>query len=131
MRHFLQSSDVPSDFKLTSFSLWFSLSEAEEWREAESLYVLVHRPVQPFPELSLWDGTRWQQPTRPCFAVGRDVSNGSDRGRVYMEEQATLLQHGDNGANVEIPNSEQSIIVHEQSQPPWVPSPKSQAPRSL
>ena len=52
------------------------------------------------------------------------VSNGSDRGRVYMEEQATLLQHGDNGANVEIPNAEQSIIVHEQSQPPWVPSPR-------
>ena len=51
------------------------------------------------------------------------VSNGSDRGRVYMEEQATRLQHGDNGANVEIPNAEQSIIVHEQSQPPWVPSP--------
>ena len=52
------------------------------------------------------------------------VSNGSDRGRVYMEEQATLLQHGDNGVNVEIPNAEHSIIVHEQSQPPWVPSPR-------
>ena len=52
------------------------------------------------------------------------VSNGSDRGRVYMEEQATRLQHGDNGANVAIPNAEQSIIVHEQSQPPWVPSPR-------
>ena len=52
------------------------------------------------------------------------VSNGSDRGRVNMEEQATRLQHGDNGANVEIPNAEQSIIVHEQSQPPWVPSPR-------
>ena len=29
MRHFVQSSDVPSDFNLTSFCLWFSLSEAE------------------------------------------------------------------------------------------------------
>ena len=47
MRHFVQSSDVPSDFNLTSFSLWFSLSEAQERREAESLNVLVHRPVQP------------------------------------------------------------------------------------
>ena len=35
MRHFVQFSDVPSDFNLTSFSLWFSLSEAEERREAE------------------------------------------------------------------------------------------------
>ena len=52
------------------------------------------------------------------------VSNGSDRGRVDMEEQATRLQHGDKGANVEIPNAKQSIIVHEQSQPPWVPSPR-------
>ena len=50
MRHFVQSSDVPSDFNLASFSLWFSLSEAEERREAESLYVLVHRPVQSSPE---------------------------------------------------------------------------------
>ena len=35
---FVQFSDVPSDFNLTLFSLWFSLSEAEERREAESLY---------------------------------------------------------------------------------------------
>ena len=66
MRHFVQSSDVPSDFNLTSFSLWFSLSEAEERREAESLYVLAHRPVQLFPEFGLRDGTRWQLPTRLC-----------------------------------------------------------------
>ena len=46
------------------------------------------------------------------------VSSGSDRGRVHMEERATRPQHGDNGANFEIPNAEQSIIVHEQSQPP-------------
>ena len=38
MRHFVQSSDVPSDFNLTSFSLWVRLSEAEERREVESLY---------------------------------------------------------------------------------------------
>ena len=52
------------------------------------------------------------------------VSNGLDRGRVYMEEQAILLRHDNNGLNVEIPNAEQSIIVHEQSQLPWVPSPR-------
>ena len=44
-----------------------------------------------------------------------------DRGRVYMEEQATLLRHDNNGVNVEIPSAEQSITVHEQSQLPWVP----------
>ena len=52
------------------------------------------------------------------------VSNGLDRGRVYMEEQATLLRHDNNGVNAEIPSAEQSIIVHEQSQPPSVPSPR-------
>ena len=52
------------------------------------------------------------------------VSNGLDRGRVYMEEQAILLRHDNNGVNVEIQSTEQSIIVHEQSQPPWVPSPR-------
>ena len=50
------------------------------------------------------------------------VSNGLDRGRVYVEEQAILLRHGNTGVNVEISSAEQSIIVHEQSQPPWVPS---------
>ena len=122
-----------SEFNLTLFSLWFSLSEAEERREAESLHVLVHRPVQLFPEFGLRDGTRWQLPTRSCFAVGCDrclngrsgygFQWGLDRGRVYMEEQAILLRHDNNGANVEIPSAEQSIIVHEQSQPPRVPSP--------
>ena len=27
------------------------------------------------------------------------------RGRVYMEEQATLLRHDNNGVNVEIPSA--------------------------
>ena len=40
------------------------------------------------------------------------VSNGLDRGRVYMEEQAILLRHDNNGVNVEIPSASQSIIVH-------------------
>ena len=40
------------------------------------------------------------------------VSNGSDRGRVNMQEQATLPQHGDNGANV---GAESAA---------WVPSPR-------
>ena len=30
------------------------------------------------------------------------VSNGLDRGRVYMEEQAILLRHDNNCVNVEI-----------------------------
>ena len=55
------------------------------------------------------------------------VSNGPDRGRDYMEEQATLLQHGNTGANVEIPKAEQSITVHEQSQSLWVRIPKRHA----
>ena len=52
------------------------------------------------------------------------VSNGLDRGRVQVEEQAILLRHDNSGVNVEIPSAEQSITVHEQSQPPWVPSPR-------
>ena len=51
------------------------------------------------------------------------VSNGLDRGRVFMEEQAILLRHDNNGMFVEIPSAEQSKIVH-QSQPRWVPSPR-------
>ena len=125
MRHFVQSSDVPSDFNLTSFSLLFGLSEAEERREAESLYVLVHRPVPSIPELSLWDGTRWQLPTRPCFAVGCDrCLNGGSGYRFQWVGPWTCLHGRAGDANVEIPNAEQSIIVHEQSQPPWVPSPR-------
>ena len=42
-------------------------------------------------------------------------TKGLDRGRVYMEEQATLPRHDNNGVNVEIPSAEQSIIVYEQS----------------
>ena len=111
----------------------FSLSEAEERTEAESLNVLVHRPVQSFPELRLWDGTRWQLLTRPCFAVGCDrCLNGRSVYRFQWVGPWTCLHgragdpatHDNNGVNVEIPSAEQSIIVHEQSQPPWVPSPR-------
>ena len=52
------------------------------------------------------------------------VSNGLDRGRVYMEEQATLLTARQQWRECRDPSAEQSIIVHEQSQPPWVPSPR-------
>ena len=38
MRHFVQSSDVSSDFNLTSFSLWFSLSEAERQSRSTCWY---------------------------------------------------------------------------------------------
>ena len=50
------------------------------------------------------------------------VSSGLDRGRVCMEEQATLLRHDKKWRERRDPSAEQSIIVHEQS-PPWVPSP--------
>ena len=33
------------------------------------------------------------------------------------------IRHDNSCVNVEIPSAEQSIIVHEQSQPPWFPSP--------
>ena len=134
MRHFVQSSYVPSDFNLTSFSLWFNLSEAEERRKAESLYVLVHRPVQSFPEFRLrgWHSmaaayttmlrswmrqmpqwTKWLP-----FPMGWtvDVSTRKSRRPCY----GTTRQQG---VNVEIPIAEQSIIVDEQSHQPWVPSP--------
>ena len=127
----MQSSDVPSDFNLTSFSLWFSLSEAEERREEESLYVLVHRLVQLFLEFGLRDDGSYlhdrasqMDVTDASMDEVATVSNGFDRGRVYMEEQTILLRHDNNGVNVGIPSAEQSIIVHEQGQPPWVPSPR-------
>ena len=124
----MQSSDVPSDFTLTSFSLWFSLSEAEQRREAESLYVLVHRPVQLFPAFGLRDGTRWQLPTRSCFVVGCDrCLNGRSGYRFQWVGPWTCL-HGRAGdpatarqqwRECRDPRAEQSIIVHEQRQPPW------------
>ena len=36
----------------------------------------------------------------------------------------TLRRHDNNGVNAEIQDAGQSIIIHEQSQPPWVPSPR-------
>ena len=60
--------------------------------------MLVHRPVQLFPEFGLRDGTRWQLPTRSCFSVGCDrCLNGRSGFRFQWVGQ---------------------------SQPPWVPSPR-------
>ena len=44
------------------------------------------------------------------------VSNGLDRGRVYVEAQATLLRHDNNGVNVEIPSSP-SLSMNRVSRP--------------
>ena len=131
MRHFVQSSIVPSDFNLTSFSLWFSLSEAEERGEAGSLCVLVHRPVQLFPEFGLRDGTRWQLPTRSCFAVGCDrCLNGRSGYRFQWVGPWTCL-HGRAGdpatarqtmaclSRSRVPSSPTLFM-----KPRWVPSPR-------
>ena len=56
---------------------------------------------------------------------GIPFSNSSDRGRVYMEEQADPATARRQMARMwrsRVPSS--PSIVHEQSQPPWVPSPR-------
>ena len=44
------------------------------------------------------------------------VSNGLDRGRVHVEEQATFLRHDNDGVNVEIPSSP-SLSMNRVSRP--------------
>ena len=74
--------------------------------------MLVHRSVQLCPLASQLGATD------TSMDEVATVSNGLDRERVYMEEQAILLRHDNNGVNVEIPSAEQSIT-------------KSKAPRVM